>query len=98
MYRLLTFSNFQVSSTPIFADLKMLKLSDLVEILNVITISNFPSNSVPQSLIILYDLSYYSISHDTRGSILGLLAKPFKRTKIYGLNSIIYQSVVQWNE
>ena len=47
--------NFQTSSLPIFADLKILILPDLVKILNAITISNFISNSVPQSLITLYD-------------------------------------------
>ena len=96
--RLLTFSNFHANSSPIFADLRILKLSDLVKLLNIISISNVLTNSAPQALINIYNLSQYPDSYNTRGYVLGLLARPVKRTKKYGLSSIIYQSVVQWNE
>ena len=96
--RLLTFSNFHASSSPIFLDLRILKLPDLVKLLNIISISSVLTNSAPQALINIYSLNQYSDSHNTRGYALGLLVRPVKRTKSYGLNSIVYQSVVQWNE
>ena len=40
----------------------------------------------------------YTDSHNTRGNSLGLIARPICRTFQYGINSIVYRSLVQWNE
>lgn len=67
---LLTFSNFHASSSPIFADLRILKLSDLVKLLNIICSYQFCTSN--QAL--MHNLNY-SDSHNTRVSVLGLLAR-----------------------
>ena len=96
--RLLTFSNFNASSSPIFLDLKILKLPDLVKRLNIISIYNVLAKSLPPALNNIYNLKKYPDFHNTRGNALGLLTRPLSRTMKYGVCSIIYQSVVQWNE
>ena len=40
----------------------------------------------------------YPDSHGTRGNSLGLLTRPICRTFQYDINSIAYQSIVQWNK
>ena len=52
--RLLTFSNFNASSSPIFLDLKILKMSDLVKLLNIISIYNVLAKSSPPALNNIY--------------------------------------------
>ena len=73
-------------------DMLYIKLRKANGLISVLT------NSAPQALINIYSLNQYSDSHNTRGYALGLLVRPVKRTKTYGLNSIVYQSVVQWNK
>ena len=96
--RLITFSKFNASSLPIFLELKILKLPDLVKSLNILLIYLILTKSAPTFLINLYNLRKYPDYHNTRGNDLGLLSRPLCRTSKYGLNSIVYQSIVQWNE
>ena len=96
--RLLTFSNFIASSSPIFLNLKILKLPDLVKFLNILSIYNVLAKSSPTTLNNVYNLRKYPNFHNTRGNALGLLTRPLNRTVKYGIDSIVYKSIVQWNE
>ena len=49
-------------------------------------------------LIDIFNLKNYNESHSTRGRNLGLLVRPLCKTTKYGLNSITYQSILDWNE
>ena len=96
--RLITFSKFNASSSPLFLNLRVLKLPHFVKLLNVCLICSVLSKTAPTVLINVYNLKMYTDSHNTRGNSLGLIARPICRTFQYGINSIVYQSLVQWNE
>lgn len=96
--RLITFSKLNASSSPLFLNLRVLKLPDLVKLLNICLISCILNKTAPTALIDIYNLTMYPDSHNTRGNSLGLLTRPACRTFQYGINSIVYQSLVQWNE
>lgn len=96
--KLLTFSNFNSPSSPLFLQLKILKLCDLVKLLNVILILQVLNGLTPSKIINTYNLSYYPENHFTRGRSMNLLARSQCRTLRYGINSIVYQSILQWNE
>ena len=96
--RLLTFSNFNSASSALFLELKILKLFDLIRLLNIVQIFQVLSDSAPSALINIYNLRKYPDSHLTRGTSIRLLTRPQCNTTKFGLNSVIYQSIVQWNE
>ena len=96
--RLITFSNFNAHSSPIFSQLQILKLYDLVKLLNIQLVSLVLSKSSPSALNNIYNLQKYPDLHYTRGNALGFLSRPLCNTLKYGLNSAIYQSIVHWNQ
>ena len=96
--RLITFSKFNSHTSPIFLHLQILKLNDLVKLLNIQLISSILNKSSPVALCNIYNLQKLPHYHFTRGNAYGLLQRPQCNTFKYGTNSIIYQSIVQWNE
>lgn len=95
--RLMTFSNFRAHSSPLFFELKILKFSDRVKLLNSILIHQILNDKCPFEISNTFSLTYYNGAHVTRGKSIGLLSKPITRTTRYGLNSVIFQSVNHWN-
>ena len=75
-----------------------MKFFDLIKLLNIVLIFQVLLNSAPSALINVYNLSKYPDFHKTRGNLLGLLSRPQCSTTKFGTMSIIYQSIVQWNE
>ena len=96
--RLITFSEYRAPSSNLFRNLGILKLPDLVKLLNVTNIHRILTNSAHPALINTYNLNRYPSCHNTRGNLLGLLTRPQCNTTRFGLNSVIYQSIVEWNE
>ena len=96
--RLITFSCFNANTSPLFLELKILKLPDLIKLLNILLTQTILSNSAPSALINIYNLRKYPDFHFTRGNSMGLLSRPLCNTTSFGLNSAIYQSIIQWNE
>ena len=96
--RLITFSRFNSPSSSLFSELKVLKFSDSIKLLNISLLHEVLSNSTPSALTNTYNIKKYPDLHNTRGNKLGLLTRPQCNTTKFGLNSIIYQSIVQWNE
>ena len=96
--RLLTFSEFQTPSQPLFYQLKILKISDLVKLRNLILIHEILNAFSPADISNTFNLNYYNNSHNTRGRTIGLLVKPQCRTTKFGLNSVTFQSISHWND
>ena len=96
--RILTFSDFQTPSQPLFHQLNLLKISDLVKLRNILLVHDILNEQSPIDITNTYNLRNYTGTHNTRGKILGLFAKPQCRTSKFGLNSVIYQSILNWNE
>ena len=59
-----------------------------------------------QNFLLIFDiltantlyLNIYNGTHTSGGKSLGLLSRPHCRTITYGLNSVSYQSVINWND
>ena len=96
--RILTFSDFQTHSDPLFRQLNILKISEIVKLRNLILIHEALNKSCPNDIINTLNLNYHNNSHNTRSKTSKLLIKPYCRTSKFGINSITYQSITHWNE
>ena len=94
----MTFSDFRSSSQLLFLKLKILKIPDIVKLQNLLLTFDILTSKSPTDIAKTLDLKSYNDIHTTRGRSLGLLTRPTCRTTTYGLNSVSYQSVVDWNE
>ena len=84
--RLITFSSPRTPSNPIFSDLGILKLFNLVEVLNILFVHQLFNVNLPEDLLDTFDFSKISHSFNTRGSCLGLLKISSVNTKTYSLH------------
>ena len=96
--RILTFSDFQAHTQPLFKTLSIPTIFDLVFKLNIHLTFLTLNKLTPQSIQDIFNYSYLSNSNFTRGVSCKLLTKPTCRTTRYGINSILYQSLQHWNE
>ena len=96
--RLMTFSDFNAPSSPLFSQLGLLKICDLTKLRNILLIQQILLNNCPPRVSTVFSLSYYQHNHRTRGNANNLLSRPLCRTLSYGINSISYQSIIQWND
>ena len=96
--RLMTFSDYTADAAPIFSNLNLIRLADLVQTQNLVLlqkIRSFP-HMLPSSLI---DNLNFDLAHlrDTRGSSNGLINKFHYSTVKYGFNSIRSNCIKSWN-
>jgi len=84
--RIITFSNFGV-----------LSISDNVKLQNILLVFQILHNFAPTNICNLFSLSHLNSGYPTRGSLLHLLNKPLVRTTSFGINSIRYQCILNWN-
>ena len=94
----MTFSDFRSSSQPLFLKLKILKIPDIVKLQNLLLTFDILTSKSPVDIAKTLDLNSYNDIHTTRGKSLCLLTRPICRTTTYGLNSVSYQFVIDWNE
>ena len=96
--RIMSFANFQDETTPLYNNLRILKLSDHIKLENFIFAHNSLSNNLPIPLrgsVQLVD-TLHDTSSKTRGATLHKMVLPKVRTS-YGLNSIKYRTPATWN-
>lgn len=96
--RLITFSDYNSPSNGLFIDLNLLKIRDLIKLRNVLLVQQILNKDCPSTVSSIFSLNYYQHGHVTRSSTNGLLSRPLFRTQMYGINSVTYQSILQWNE
>ena len=96
--RLITFSDFHAPSSELFSILNVLKIYDVIKLQNISLVHDILKNNCPPRVSSIFNLSYYQHDYETRGSYTSLLSRPRCRTLLYGINSITYQSILQWNE
>ena len=95
--RIINFSNYNDSVDPLYYKSKILKLSDHVRLKNFLFVHNSLNNNLPSPLKNSFKLNTENHSHTTRSTFQNKMALPEARTLIYGLNSIKYRSVAEWN-
>ncbi|XP_057312179.1 uncharacterized protein LOC130653679 [Hydractinia symbiolongicarpus] len=74
--RIITFSKFNSPSNPIFLNLNILTLSDLIKFLNIILTFNIINLHSPGNICDIFKLVCHSSNHSTRSKSIKLLARP----------------------
>ena len=95
--RIITKSEFNAHTNPLFRELKILKLVDQITLLNCLFVHDYLNKRLPKS----FDNTFVKLdemnSINTRNSTLGCIYIPRVNSTRYGLNSIIRKSTVSWN-
>ena len=100
--RLLSFSHFQAHTHPIFKELKLLKLSDIVEIYNILFVHNVLNNKAPDHFQNYFKMHEKEHNHNTVNnprsmySTKGKLELPQIKT-CNGQQTIKYACARSWN-
>ena len=84
-------------SAPIFNRLKILTLFDLVKLLNIILIYQYLNSNLPLDLLGTLVFEKVAHAYPTRSQSMGLLKLPRVSTSTYGLKSLSYKAISQWN-
>ena len=95
--RLMTFSRPDASSQPLFKQLKIPTIKELIFSSNIKTVYNVLKQLAPTGISNALDLTYVRGRIMTRGNSKNLLRRCEVRTSTYGLHSIKYTSIVNWN-
>ena len=99
--RLITFNNLQCPSSPLFSDLEILKVFDLVKCLNISFVHKFLNNRLPSDLLEFFQFNQLEAKGEgnqgTRGAKLRLLFVPTYNTITFGIKSFSKIAITQWN-
>ena len=99
--RLISFSDFNAPSSPIFLNFRILSFFDSIQLLNIILIHQLLNHKLPLPLCTLFDLD--SLSRNARlnrfpsRTKTGILQLPRVSSVRFGNHSIRYQSILSWN-
>ena len=97
--RIINFSDFDAPATPLYYKSNILKLSDHVRLQNFLHVHrDLKENSLPPSLRNSFNITNANhLYPNTRLTSNLKIVLPRVRTTNYGLNSITYRSVFDWN-
>ena len=95
--RIISFSEFNAHTDPLFKKLKILKIKDLITLQNCLFVHDFINNKLPKSFNNTFNKLKDVHTINTRSAIAGNLYVPFSNTTRYGLNSIYRKSIDNWN-
>lgn len=95
--RLMTFTPPDTPSQPLFNQMKIQTMKDLIFLTNIKLVFKTLKKETPNSISNALDLKYVAGTMITRGNSACLLKRHKIRTSTYGLNSIKYMSVLNWN-
>ena len=95
--RHLTFSNFDAHSKPLFKQLNILTLSDLIFLSNASLIHQTINSITPLAIQHTFNLNQLPQTHVTRRQNAKHLTTPSVRTTKFGLNSVRFQAITNWN-
>ena len=95
--RIMTFSDFQAHSNPLFNKLKILKVKDNIFLQNCLFVYDYFHGNLPNSFNNIFNKVDDTHSLFTRNANDGKLTKSLYNSTKYGLNSIYNLCVVNWN-
>ena len=95
--RIITFSDFRQSSKPLMFQYRILHISDFVTLSNILLVYNILQSLSPNDICNHFNLKLTQSIHRTRISSIKLLNRPLVRTSKFGINSILYQCIINWN-
>ena len=94
--RIINFSGAQDHSTPIFKELNVLKIQDVIKLNNIILTHKVLNSNIPSNLLNFLSLSNNSHSYETTFSSIGSVCLPTIKTNT-GRHSVRYQCAISWN-
>ena len=95
--RLITFSNYRAPSRPLFEFLNIFDISELLFSFNIHLVYKCLNNLSPTNIQDTLGLCYHTHFYSTRSLTCKLLQRPKMQTEKYGINSIQYQCILNWN-
>ena len=95
--RIITFSDFQADSNPLYANLNILKLADQIKLQNCIFVYDALTKVSPICFHDYFTLTKAIHSLNTKNANLGCLFVTRSDTVTYGLNSITSKCISIWN-
>ena len=96
--RIMTFSKYDSSAAPLFTQTGIPAIPKFIFYLNVKIVHETLTEMVPLALQNLFHFQHISHQHFTRNNELKLLERPRAKTLKYGLKSIRYQAILNWNQ
>ena len=95
--RMITFSDYNTPSKPLFTRTNILSVQDYVFKLNITLAHEILNHVSPIAVQQSLNLEYLPVTRITRGNQKKLLKRPYVRTTKHGIYSMRYQSVIHWN-
>jgi len=95
--RLMFFAPHRSASSPIFVSFSILKIFDLVKVLNILFVHQYLNSALPDYTLNTFNFRTSEHIYGTRGRILNLLAQPNVNTISFGLYSLSKCAISQWN-
>ena len=95
--RIMTFSDFNSHTNPLFIDLKLLKIRDIIKSQQLKVAYEFYKNLLPTDLNNLFEFDSDIHNYPTHSASNYLLHIPRIYTTTYGNKSIKYQCPILWN-
>ena len=96
--RILTFSNFDAETSQLFESTGIPTIAQAVFKCNVKLVHQTINKISPKVLQESFDFKVLSHAYETRNRNLKLLERPKAKTLNYGLKSVKYQSILNWNQ
>ena len=96
--RIISFSNFNAETQPLFANLGIPRLQNWIFKCNITLVYETLNKISPVALQSILNFKTLSHQHDTRNRSLKLLERRKAKTLNFGLKSIQYQSLLNWNQ
>ena len=95
--RIINFAAFNDSRGKLYKKKKILRLEDHIKIQNFLFAHDSLNKNLPEAFGNYFTLVSENHDHFTRAASMKHFSLPKKRTSIYGIKSIMYQSTLTWN-
>ena len=95
--RIMSFSNFFSTSSPLYASFKILKLKDLITLKNCLFVYDSLNKLTPLSFHEYFKNVHNIHQIKTKSASLGCVYVTASKTKRYGLNSVTKRCISDWN-
>ena len=92
-FRIINFAEYKASASPLFRKSKILKVSDIVNVQNLLLVFDCVKGQLPTALSNIFIPVKNTHTYGTRGAKNCKILVPAANTTIYGLRSIKYQSI-----
>ena len=95
---MITFSEFNAHTNPLFYEQKILKIEDIFKSQMLKLIYLYYIDKIPPAIRSLFTPSRETSPYDTRSTVNKSLKIPPVKTTHFGINSIFFKAPVTWND